>query len=117
MEYSIGDKFITLDAPFYINMGHPEGEDVPRDDAVRGMLVAYCFRYSLGGEYGIQLYKSGLIFWKDVSEMVHSAHLSALGGILARKMADVGAKCAMLRDGQRGSSCSSAYAPQALGNQ
>ena len=117
MEYSVGDKFITLDAPFYLNMGNPAGEHVPRDDAVHGMMVAYCFKYNLGGEHGIQLCKSGLVFWQHMSELQHTSHLSALGAILSRQMADVGTKCAMLRDGQRGSSCSSAYAPQALGNQ
>ena len=115
MEYSIGDKFLTLDAPFFINMGECPG--LKREDPKLGIRVAYCFKYSHGGEHGIQIYQSGLIFWQHVSEQVHLAHLAGLASILAKKMAVIGTKCAMMRDELRGNSGSSADAPQALENQ
>ena len=115
MDYSIGDRFLTLDAPFFLKMGGAPGLNV--DDPNRGIRVAYCFKYSHGGEHGIQIYQSGLIFWQHASEQVHLAHLAGLASILAKKMAVIGTKCAMMRDEQRGNSGSSADAPQALENQ
>ena len=79
-----GDKFITLDLPFVLNM-HSDGKIKEHGGA--GVRVGYCLQYKFGGPNGMTIQNAGLVFLQFMSTQRHWSNLSALASIMKDKMA------------------------------
>ena len=78
-----GDQFVTLDAPFVLNMGdHP----LTKKDSEGGIAVIFCWRYHLGGENGVVLENAGLAFLQHLSYNRHLCNLLTLANLLQPQM-------------------------------
>ena len=62
-----GDQFVTLDAPFVLNMGE---DPLTKRDSEGGVAVIFCWRYHLGGENGVVLENAGLAFLQHFSTKI-----------------------------------------------
>ena len=109
LSYKPGDKFISLDAPFHLAMH--AGGCLKIDDKDLGILVAYCYKYSPGGDEGIKFLGSGLVWCQQMTHQAHNFHLAALARICKEKMSAFGTKISMMRQQHRASSSSSTSPP------
>ena len=78
-----GDQFVTLDAPFVLNMGE---HTLTKKDSEGGVAVIFCWRYHLGGENGVVLENAGLAFLQHLSYNRHLCNLLTLANLLQPQM-------------------------------
>ena len=78
-----GDQFVTLDAPFVLNM---EENTLIKKDSEGGVAVILCWRYHLGGENGVVLENAGLVFLQHMSYNRHLCNLLTLANLLQPQM-------------------------------
>ena len=89
-----GDQFVTLDAPFVLNMGE---DPLTKRDSEGGVAVIFCWRYHLGGENGVVLDNAGLAFLQHLSCTRHLCNLLALAKLLEPQMSSFSTKIANMQ--------------------
>ena len=99
-----GDQFVTLDQPFVINMG--ESEYIQRDRP-GGVAVIFCWKYTLGGEQGVTLDRSGLCLMQCVDTSCHFTNLLTVASVMKSKMSRFSAKIACMQAAAASASSSS----------
>ena len=95
MTYMPGDKFIAFDVPFHLAL---KGDEFLKQDHTDppGIDVHYCIKYTPGGEDGIKIHSSGLVWCQHMTHQSHPFHLGALANICKGKLADFASKIALL---------------------
>ena len=89
-----GDQFVTLDAPFVLNMGE---DPLTKRDSEGGVAVIFCWRYHLGGENGVVLENAGLAFLQHLSYNRHLCNLLTLAKLLEPQMNKFSTKIANMQ--------------------
>ena len=89
-----GDQFVTLDAPFVLNMSE---DPLTKRDNEGGVLVIFCWRYHLGGENGVVLENAGLAFLQHLSYNRHLCNLLTLATLLQPQMSNFSTKIANMQ--------------------
>ena len=89
-----GDTFVTLDAPFLLQMG--ENQKI-KQDREGGVAVIFCWKYHLGGENGVVLENAGLAFLQHLSYSRHLCNLLTLAKLLAPQMNKFSTKIANMQ--------------------
>ena len=96
-----GDQFVTLDAPFVLNMGE---NSIIKKDRDEGVAVIFCWRYHLGGEQGVTLENAGLCFMQHLTTNRHLCNLLTLAETLKPQMNQFSTKIACMQANQSSSS-------------
>ena len=89
-----GDQFVTLDAPFALNMSD---HTLTKRDSEGGVEVIFCWRYHLGGENGVVLENAGLAFLQHLSYNRHLCNLLTLAKLLEPQMSNFSTKIANMQ--------------------
>ena len=100
-----GDRILALDAPFKLTFGEANEGSVL--DAPGGIMAVYAFKYDVDGDQGIVIHKAGLVMLQHMTPEHHHNQLQIFGGQMAPRIAQFGAKIAVLSAAQVGGDASS----------
>ena len=100
-DLTLGDQFVTLDAPFVLKMSE---NSIIKQDREGGVAVIFCWRYHLGGEQGVTLENAGLCFMQHLTYNRHLCNLLTLAQILKPQMNQFSTKIACMQAAQSSSS-------------
>ena len=96
--YVPGDKFIAFDIPFQLAM---LGNGKLKQDSLDppGIRVHYCLKYSPGGEDGIRIHNTGLVWCQHMSHQTHPFHVATLANICKTKLAAFATQVTQMNQG------------------
>ena len=100
-----GDRILALDAPFKLTFGEANQGSVL--DAPGGIWAVYGFKYDIDGDKGIVILKAGLVMLQHMTDRHHHNQLHIFGGQMTPRIAQFGAKIAVLSAAQVGEHASS----------